>query len=394
MRRQRIAGAGLLAAGLLAAPAPAQADEVWKIVPPAFTWGPNRHFADVEGDGAGGAWAVGFQREKYVGVEGGVTPGSPDLDFVDILPKPVLQRFDGSAWKNVVTPGLTGEGELQDVDTVSASNVWVTGYAHTAKRRGTTYLAHWDGTKWTPVEGPRPGVTAVRRHLSADAGGVWIAEDGKVSRRTGSTWTTYDLGRSVYELRSFGSGEAWAYGDPWLEPDNWVKHFDGTAWTDIPLPSDSLNIRFVASGPNTGWMATENGLALWNGSGWTTVPYPAEYPRPTVGAQYPTVDIDGPWISTPEGLLRWDGSAWTLLRQAGTDRPMPSMKDAENRVWGFAYAQHMKAYFPYRMVNGAWKLENVSQITGFPRLTPLSNGVLYSGEDRQGNLVAYLFAEN
>lgn len=377
MRKQRIAGVSVIVAGLLAVPSPARADS-WVPVAPAFSFGPNRRFTDVEGSGDGGAWAVGFQREKYVAIPG-VTPGAPETVLVDLPPKPLLQRFDGTTWKNVVTVGLTDEGALEEVSAVSASDVWVSGYHHTAKRFGTTYLAHWDGQKWTKVDAPDPGKTVYGRHLSADTGGVWLSEDTRVSRLKDGSWTTHDLGMSVYGLKTFPSGEAWAQGS-YMAPD--VKHFDGTAWHDLVLPTNrGYYHTFKPTGPNTGWVATTSGLALWDGSAWTTVPYPDGY----TGA-YANTDLDGPWIQMNQGLLHWDGSAWKQV--SGT--AFPQVKDTRGRIWGAQSqrgASGAPATFLYRLDGNAWNQEVVYPLLSWDtRLTVLPGGLLYTGEDKDGNI--------
>ncbi|WP_157963543.1 ligand-binding sensor domain-containing protein [Actinocorallia populi] len=379
MRTQRIVSVGVVVAGLLAAPVPAQAGESWVPVEPAFTFGPNREFVDVEGTGDGGAWAVGFQREKYSSIPG-ATPGSPETVLIDIPPKPLLQRFDGSSWKNFTTPGLTGEGALQDVDAVSPTDVWVSGYHHTDKRRGTTYLAHWNGGKWTKVTTPNAAETVSARSLSVDTGGVWLAEGGKVSRLKDGAWTIHDLGMDVYDLRSYPSGEAWAMGTPL------VKHFDGTAWKTVDLPPGHAYKGFRPTGPNTGWITTTNGLALWDGSAWTTVPYPAGYRN----SSYPSAEVGGPWLSTYRGLLHWDGSAWQELPSDA----MPQVQDAQGRIWGTdsqSGASGAPASHAYLLDDGVWKQEYLyPPLSWSTRLTVLPNGLLYTGENKDKNLKSFV----
>ncbi|GAA0955571.1 hypothetical protein GCM10009550_40610 [Actinocorallia libanotica] len=382
---QRIASAAVIAVGLLAAPGTAQAAEEWTQVAPAFTW-PDRHFADVEGTGDGGAWAVGFQRTKYVSVPTGISPDASQIVLLDVPPKPVLQRFDGTKWKNVATHGLDGDGALQDVDAVSASDVWISGYRHTNGREGTTYLAHWDGTKWNTVDPPAPFERARRRQLSAEADALWLMEDGKVSRRKDGAWTTYELG-DVWDLDTYPSGGAWAQGGRWL------RHFDGTAWKSIAPPPGGFGPVFHATGPDTGWTAAGSGLARWDGSSWTTTPYPAGYKG---GGTSSNADPSGPWVQVipeeptyedKEMNLHWDGSSWQRFPSA----PLPTAGTAQGDLWTVMDAPLGSSdYYLHRWNGTAWVRDHPgSQAFRNIRLTALPGGLLATGQDKNGNVRAF-----
>ena len=58
--------------------------------------------------------------------------------------QPYVARFDGSSWRQVATPTLSGGGELTDVVALSSSTVVAVGRAN-----GAPLILRWNGTSWT-----------------------------------------------------------------------------------------------------------------------------------------------------------------------------------------------------------------------------------------------------
>src|SRR5437667_108074 len=73
---------------------------------------------------------------------------------------PLIERWDGTAWKQVPSPGLGApDGMLLGVAATSASNAWAVGGTESGSGPGeviTTLIARWNGTGWTRVPSPSP----------------------------------------------------------------------------------------------------------------------------------------------------------------------------------------------------------------------------------------------
>src|SRR5882724_7193860 len=135
---------GLVAALGLAAPA--QAATAWSIVTT-----PNRgdYSNEIFGTAAlspSSAWAVGSW-----------------YDVDSAAPRTLVQRWNGAAWSTVTSPNATSfYNELRDVDAVSATDAWAVGYANGSSGVNgaprNPLAMHWNGTAWSIVATPQPGV--------------------------------------------------------------------------------------------------------------------------------------------------------------------------------------------------------------------------------------------
>jgi hypothetical protein len=90
----------------------------------------------VAGTSASNAWAVGHT---------GGTPGIPN--------RPMIEHWDGTAWKVVTFPDATYVG-LNGVAAVSARSAWAVGLV--SQQNGSDcqcrgIIEHWDGTAWKRV---------------------------------------------------------------------------------------------------------------------------------------------------------------------------------------------------------------------------------------------------
>jgi len=95
-------------------------------------------------------------------------------------------------------------------------------------------ILRWTGTNWTVVSQPGTILTSI---LATSASDVWVGSDDDnghtlILRRSGSTWR---------RLRppNVGAAEAIAADSPdnvWVAGDVGVLHFNGAAWTRLPLP--------------------------------------------------------------------------------------------------------------------------------------------------------------
>jgi len=194
------------------------------------------------------AWAVGAT---------GASPGNPDLSHAS----PLIEHWDGTAWKVMPTPPLHQAGQLSSVTAVSSHNIWAVGWIGSGLSRTDSFrplIEHWKGRSWFRVHSPAvpaqsvlTSVTATGyRHVWAvGATNIFGATKTLIERWDGSTWSpvpspTPDSGAHLKSVSATSSGDAWAVGQttyngvcPPAKCQTVIEHGDGTPWSVIPSPN-------------------------------------------------------------------------------------------------------------------------------------------------------------
>ncbi|MEU0900356.1 hypothetical protein [Streptomyces massasporeus] len=228
-------------------------------VPPAA---PPVTVSDLAARGPGEAWATGYEQAA----DG---------------PRPMLYRWDGTAWaRKTGYPGAGEPGLLGRVQFVG-EEVWI---FH--DRRGTGEILRRSAVGWSTV--PLPQTLWTYQDFTAVAGAAWVVgEDDtglKVLHYDGSRWTTQstpDDVRYLMGITARTATDAWAWAD--TTTGTCVLRWDGTLWRDakVPLPPDS-NVHTILPEPSgrvtIGGSRYVDGaprtyLTTWNGHTWRTT-YP------------------------------------------------------------------------------------------------------------------------
>ncbi len=259
----------------------------WAVVPtPNVSNGLNL-FIGVDASSTTDAWAVG--RADH----------SPSQPFV----RPLVARWNGSAWAVVSTP--TTGGQLSGVDGSASNNVWAVGAGDAGP-----LAERWNGGSWSIVPSPTP---------------------------PGS------LGASLSGVKTFSTTNAWAVGahSTSAAPSTrtLVQRWNGTSWSVVPSPSPDPTRNFlsdvdgasagdvwaVGNVGDDGYGGTVAGLVLhWDGSAWSRVDVPGTvsdgtFTVPTlqdvfalsandvwiVGRAFSWIDLRVVPIA-----LHWDGQTW------------------------------------------------------------------------------------
>jgi len=143
-------------------------------------------------------------------------------------------------------------------------------------------LVHYDGTSWAPVPVALPFESAMYGKIWADEDNVFVAGGSAVLLSLdGDTWRIHDPG-TVSDL-----GAIWGFGgdDVWVGTfDGKLKHFDGTAWSDVPWSSrddgsicnENKPIQGMWGADGILYFITETQFARWDG---TQVEVLAHWPR-------------------------------------------------------------------------------------------------------------------
>jgi hypothetical protein len=320
-----LACAGALA--LTLAPAlPASAATTWSTVT-----SPNRGTYVNYLDGAaatstGNAWAVGHSYDLGIGST-----------------RTLAVRWNGSQWSITATPNPTRfYSELYAVDATSTSDAWAVGGYATGQSGGgnsndgphSTLAQHWNGTSWTTVSTPNPGVSS----------------------------------RNLYGVKAFSPSNAWAVGyyyetiNPTALTETMILHWNGTAWTQVSSPSPANygnSLRGVSgSSPTDVWAvgsftnrgestgATHPLAVHWNGTSWSQVPVP-HTGFATLNA-VTAISANDVWAVGSENgyaspvTFHWNGTAWSevatpALGGSGNNVLYSVTGLASGQVWAAGY---------------------------------------------------------
>lgn len=232
-------------------------------------------------------------------------------------------------WEQVPSPAPGGGSMLYGVDGVAADDVWAVGwekdYFNQYSYDALSLVLHWDGSTWSVVPSPSPGVYP--------DGGIDVY---------------------LYDVAAVSATDVWAVGtyldqhpgDGFLGFQSLALHWDGEEWTQVETPStpvggtgamledlavlapDDIYAVGFRVAPEYGAVSTVGLLLHWDGSSWTALPHP------------PIVSIDEHWLRGvavlgPDDLwvvgghsgggygpaddpyvARWDGSNWTVMDDA------------------------------------------------------------------------------
>jgi hypothetical protein len=207
----------------------------------------------------------------------------------------LIEHWDGRRWSIVDGPVLSGIDRLTGVDALAADDVWAVGsFTHGDGQRG-TLVEHWDGQQWTRVSSPDPG----------DAGSAGLSDVAAVS-----------------------ATDVWAVGDfiDAAEGESLIEHWDGATWTVVPSPHrpDVFDALTGVSATSAGeaWAvgnAQDVGpLTLhWDGADWTDVGLPGSPKQSLFDVAVVAAsdvwavgrDFGGPEPHQPL-IEHWDGRHW------------------------------------------------------------------------------------
>ncbi|MYV98752.1 hypothetical protein [Streptomyces sp. SID3343] len=177
----------------------------------------------------------------------------------------LTERRDGSSWRVVpaAAPADIMVGSLLAVDEITPNNAWAVGFAQIFDG----FIPDPDGGLPQQVDHTEPIV----RHWD------------------GAAWQVVDLSAIVpdsylFSVTAISARDVWAVGRTAdLKPI--AVHFDGTSWTNVPVPDANGELRdVIARGPNDVWAVggkrnvsdtgAEAFALRFDGTGWREVPMP------------------------------------------------------------------------------------------------------------------------
>lgn len=280
---------------------------------------------------------------------------------------PLIAFWNGTSWTQQPIPNPQGSGSLTAVAAVSATDVWALGSHGIQGDHPNALAEHWDGSSWRPAAIPTPK-TANQVHLfgmaaiSATDGwavGSWSPRRASYSTLTehwdGSSWTIVPgpqpgLGRELYGVAALSATDAWAVGyyqqrvaGGFVYARPLVLHWNGARWTQVEAPhpgchGDSQLAGVVAVAPRSVWAVgtydgVESGrcrpgrtgsartlILRWNGQEWKQM----SSPNARGSNQLFAVAAAGPddlWAVGGSGngsrgrplAEHWNGRAWRMV---------------------------------------------------------------------------------
>ncbi len=228
------------------------------------------------------------------------------------------------------TPNPNPRGNtLNAVAATSASDAWAVGYQNDNNLNDSrTLIQHWNGTAWTTMASPNPGIGSVLTCTNLNTGNVLTAV---AAVSTNDVWAVgYFFGCSSFLLKPM------------------ALHWNGVQWSVVPTPKLNTNDNaafnsVVALAANdvyaVGYKPASNGAVLtliehWDGVAWSVVSSPNANSTGNVLTSvtansstdiWAVGDQVAPGIEVRTLALHFDGSTWSVV-------PTPNPVHGGNQV--------------------------------------------------------------
>jgi Bacterial Ig-like domain (group 3) len=291
-----VAAAAVLVTAGIAAPAGAGVAPATGHASAALTPNPSptsNLLAGVSVVSGSNAWAVGSYNDATTGAS-----------------KTLVLHWNGTAWSKVKSPSPSSLfSELDGVSARSGSDAWAVGrYWNVTASVWDSLVLHWNGTAWSKVKSPNPGLSFSQLYgVSAVSGsdawavGSYDTSDGGVTKTLvlhwdGTAWSRVNSPspgsglNGLTGVSAVSGGDAWAVGSSSSYDNPYVigtliLHWNGTAWTKVSSPSpSSVSYNYLegvsARSGSDAWAVGDYGdcatalfkratlVAHWNGTAW------------------------------------------------------------------------------------------------------------------------------
>ena len=260
------------------------------------------------------------------------------------------------AWASVqFSPNPGTDNYLQGVAAISPTDAWSAGYYCRTKcgqnpEDDRSMILHWNGTAWSRVTSPNPGVYDQLRTITAvSATDIWAAGyyyNASFSacglllvHWNGTAWskvsTPFEKAcDNVYALYAESANDIWAVGfGTTTKMATLILHWNGSTWSQIPSPSPGATYNILvgvsADSATDAWAAgyyCKSGctstpvyrplILHWNGSTWSQAATPAGTSSQLLNG-IEAVSATGAWAvgytqATGSTLiLNWNGTTWS-----------------------------------------------------------------------------------
>ncbi|MFD0036735.1 hypothetical protein ACOMD4_30555 [Streptomyces anulatus] len=234
--------------------------------------------------------------------------------------RPVVAEREsaGGRWRPVAAASEaagTVNSRVNAIDADGPDDVWLVGDDASALD-GRIFTQHYDGTRWSvvPAELPAKGEAGALLDVDTSADGAWAV--GFAQIEVSRTWDE-EKGGWITESRNAGI----------------ARHYDGTAWRDVPLPEVGGDYWYLNSvravSADDVWAAGYDGntggplLMHYDGTSWSQVSAAGVTDRPghaqglavtPAGEVWLVAEDWAPADGTTRALVaRYDGTRWRTV---------------------------------------------------------------------------------
>jgi hypothetical protein len=255
-----------------------------------------------------------------------------------ISPRALAWEWNGTRWRNVRMPRLSGDAELHAVATLGPGDAWAVG-SHSGSsdqfRVSRALVEHWDGTAWTVITVPVPEPATLWSVSASSVTDVWAA---------GVTYQRDSRGKFPAD----GSRPL-------------LLHWNGVSWQRVALPWSQGGLeldKVVATSPSNVWVIQTGGqdvrsilIEHWNGKQWRLIPAPFGPRDPIRG--FTTTSLTDAWAvggyrrsgHSRTLAAHWNGRAWQIAPtpNRNTDSVLTDVAAvAPDDVWALGQSQYLK----------------------------------------------------
>lgn len=269
-------------------------------------------------------WSVGA-RNNFT------DPGSPQRTAS------LIENWNGRRWAIVPSPNTPDSADQSpnSIACISASDCWAVGDKTLNDSTSVTAIDHWDGTMWSAVTSPSTptpsndylvGVSctgprncwAVGQASSQSAGSHY---ENLVEHWDGSAWSLMPVpdpgtDNTLLAVTCVTYRDCWAVGRfGFSSTAGEALHWDGVSWSETVSPSgDSPDAYLdgISCSSRNECMTVGSLTEQWNGSSWTLVPHSGDLNDVACPGPYSCWAVGAG--TGPALIEHWNGSAWALAR--------------------------------------------------------------------------------
>jgi hypothetical protein len=383
----------------------------WSVVPSPNPGTGHTILRAVAGSAANDVWAVGFYK--------------PDPSSTD---RTLVLHWDGSSWKVVSSPSVGEGGNFLDALTVvSPNDIWAVGTYIKPDVGNRSLTEHWDGSSWKVVPSPNPGPTGLSYPhgvylygvSAVAANDIWAAGyyyDGSIDETLtthwdGTAWTVVPSpspgvhGNWFKRNTTTSTSDAWAVGwytDASGTNETLTEHWDGTAWSEVDSPnvpgtSDSLAGATSTSANDvwavgfyeqsgTNYILTEH----WDGSSWTIGPNPITPPgAPTLSASSGSNVVHLAWTTPSDGGSSIAGYRIYRGTVTGKESLLGTVDATVTSYDDTAVSNGTTYYYKVSAVNGVGEGPQSNEVSSTPATVPGAPSLSASPASGKGVILSW-----
>ena len=209
----------------------------------------------------------------------------------------LAEHWNGTKWSAVMTPspGLAPnvQDSLSGVASVASNDVWAVGQAETTPGSPQALIEHWNGAQWSVIPAPTAGNTSSLGSVTAtSATSVWAAG-------------AYQDSAGIHAL---------------------VEMWNGSAWSVVPDPNPGAITSISATSPTDVW-ATAGDIQRWNGTRWKIV-------STLQGSSISAASRNNVWaVVNVNETAHWNGSVWAVSTPPGPANLTGIATNGANNAW-------------------------------------------------------------